>query len=192
MRLTAMRFKDYTWPHNPEIYTVENRRRVAVHKTALGSCVFQELGVSYQVLRGEGAFTGRKAYEQFQRLEEVFRSAGPGQLIHPVWKARRAYFVSLKLTEEPLPDYVRYRFEFWEEPEERGLPSVSILDPEPADGGGSGGGTGQGSGVYVVRKGDTLWGIAKRWGVTLKALIAANPQIKNPNLIYPGNEVRIP
>ena len=48
------------------------------------------------------------------------------------------------------------------------------------------------SAVYTVRKGDTLWGIAKRYGVTLTALIAANPQIKNPNLIYPGDRVRIP
>ena len=35
-------------------------------------------------------------------------------------------------------------------------------------------------------------GIARRYGVTLSSLIAANPQIKNPNLIYPGNEVRLP
>ena len=46
--------------------------------------------------------------------------------------------------------------------------------------------------VYMVRKGDTLWGIAKRYGVALTALIAANPQIKNPNLIYPGDRVNIP
>ena len=46
--------------------------------------------------------------------------------------------------------------------------------------------------VYTVRKGDTLWGIAKRYGVSLTALIAVNPQIKNPNLIYPGDRVRIP
>ena len=48
------------------------------------------------------------------------------------------------------------------------------------------------SAVYTVRSGDTLWGIAKRYGVTLTALIAANPQIKNPNLIYPGDEVILP
>ena len=43
-----------------------------------------------------------------------------------------------------------------------------------------------------MKRGDTLWGIARRYGVTLKSLIAANPQIKNPNLIYPGNEVTLP
>ena len=48
------------------------------------------------------------------------------------------------------------------------------------------------SAVYTVKKGDTLWGIAGRCGVPLTALIAANPQIKNPNLIYPGNRVNIP
>ena len=47
-------------------------------------------------------------------------------------------------------------------------------------------------GTYTVKRGDTLWGIAKRFGVNLTALIAANPQIKNPNLIYSGNEVRLP
>ena len=39
-----------------------------------------------------------------------------------------------------------------------------------------------------MRKGETLWGIAWRYGVALTALIAANPQIKNPNLIYPGDQ----
>lgn len=191
MQLAAMRFKDFTWPHNPEIYTAESRRRVVVHQTASGGCVFQELGGSYRILRGEGVFSGPRAYEQFQRLEEVFRSSGPGQLIHPVWKAQRAYFISLKLTEEPLPDFVRYSVEFWEEPE--AAPSVSILDREPGASfaGGEGASSG-GGGVYTVKKGDTLWGIAKRHGTALADLIAANPQIKNPNLIYPGNEVRIP
>ena len=49
-----------------------------------------------------------------------------------------------------------------------------------------------GTGVYTVKKGDTLWGISKRYGKELSAVIAANPQIKNPNLIYPGDEVRMP
>jgi LysM repeat protein len=46
--------------------------------------------------------------------------------------------------------------------------------------------------IYVVKPGDTLSGIAGRFGVTLGALEAANPQITNPDLIFPGQVIRIP
>ncbi|MBO9623381.1 MAG: LysM peptidoglycan-binding domain-containing protein [Sphingomonas sp.] len=53
-----------------------------------------------------------------------------------------------------------------------------------------GGSTGQGS--HVVKRGDTLSQIAAQNGVSLSALLVANPQITHPNLIFPGQEVRIP
>ena len=115
MRLTPMRFKEFTWPHNPEVYTVEYRRRLAVHRVPFGPCVLQDLGSVYRVLGGRGVFAGSKAYEQFQALASVFRQEGPGLLVHPVWQTERAYFASLTVTEEPLPDYVQYAFEFWED-----------------------------------------------------------------------------
>jgi spore coat assembly protein SafA len=48
------------------------------------------------------------------------------------------------------------------------------------------------SGNYTVKSGDTMWAIAQRSGVSLSALEAANPQIKNPNLIFPGQSINIP
>lgn len=47
-------------------------------------------------------------------------------------------------------------------------------------------------GTYTVRSGDTLSAIAAAHGVSYQALIAANPQIENPNLIYPGQVLTIP
>jgi spore coat assembly protein SafA len=44
----------------------------------------------------------------------------------------------------------------------------------------------------IVKKGDSLFEIAEREDVTLDALIAANPQIQDPNLIFPGQKVFIP
>ena len=41
-------------------------------------------------------------------------------------------------------------------------------------------------------QGDTLFEIAQRFGVSLQALIAANPQITNPDLIFPGQVICIP
>ncbi len=44
----------------------------------------------------------------------------------------------------------------------------------------------------VVAAGDTLILIAKRHGVTLKALLAANPQIENANRIKVGQTIKLP
>ena len=44
LRLQPMRYKDYTWPHNPETYTVEYRRQVVAHKVPMGGWVLQDLG----------------------------------------------------------------------------------------------------------------------------------------------------
>lgn len=43
---------------------------------------------------------------------------------------------------------------------------------------------------YTVKRGDTLWGIAQKYGVTVKYLANKNG-IKNPNLIYPGQMIKI-
>jgi LysM repeat protein len=45
---------------------------------------------------------------------------------------------------------------------------------------------------YEVRRGDTMAGIAAANGISLSALTAANPQVANPNRIYPGDSLRIP
>ncbi|HEY8910359.1 MAG TPA: LysM peptidoglycan-binding domain-containing protein [Desulfosporosinus sp.] len=45
--------------------------------------------------------------------------------------------------------------------------------------------------VYVVKKGDTIYKIAKRHGTTMQAIILAN-NLRNPNLIYPGQILLIP
>lgn len=44
---------------------------------------------------------------------------------------------------------------------------------------------------YKVRQGDTLWGIARKFGVTLEALMEAN-NIRTPHLLVPGMELIIP
>lgn len=46
--------------------------------------------------------------------------------------------------------------------------------------------------AHTVRAGETLSGIAERYGVSVGDLLAANRQITNPNLIQPGQTVTLP
>ena len=116
--LAAMRYKDYVWPHNPRVYTIEYHRDMAVQKFPMGVYHLQDLGRSYRVLKGEGEFVGPEAYDQFKELATLFYAGGTGPLIHPVWQPASAYFVELSLRQEPRPDYVSYTFTFWEGPSE--------------------------------------------------------------------------
>nr|DAX55324.1 MAG TPA: tail assembly protein [Caudoviricetes sp.] len=49
--------------------------------------------------------------------------------------------------------------------------------------------------THIVKRGDTLWGLAKRYygnGSLYPKIVSANPKIKNPNLIIDGWELVIP
>ena len=46
--------------------------------------------------------------------------------------------------------------------------------------------------THTISKGDTMWKIASKYQVGTSEIINANPQISNPNLIYPGQVLTIP
>lgn len=46
--------------------------------------------------------------------------------------------------------------------------------------------------IHTVVSGDTMWKIAVKYQVGISEIIAANPGIKNPALIYPGQKITIP
>jgi LysM repeat protein len=46
--------------------------------------------------------------------------------------------------------------------------------------------------VFVVLKDDTLQRIALRYGVPLKALVAANPDVHDPDILRVGQKIRLP
>jgi spore coat assembly protein SafA len=51
---------------------------------------------------------------------------------------------------------------------------------------------GTGNQLYIVQSGDTFLGIALQFGVTYSQLLAANPDIQDPNLILPGEQIVVP
>ena len=191
MRLSPMRYKDFVWPHNPRTYVIEYERVMAVNKVPYGRYQLQDLGPTRRILRGEGEFVGEDAYRTFQSLATVFYQEGPGLLVHPVWQCSNAYFVELSLAQEPRADYVRYTFAFWESYDDY-TQTLTSMEQNTGNSGGTAGNSSANSGTWhTVRRGESLWAIAVQYGLSLSTLISLNPQIKNPNLIYVGQKVRV-
>ena len=46
--------------------------------------------------------------------------------------------------------------------------------------------------TYTVQSGDSMWKIAKKYEIGVSEIKSANPQIKNANMIYPGDVLTIP
>src|SRR3954454_11016907 len=46
--------------------------------------------------------------------------------------------------------------------------------------------------IHIVQKGDTLWKIAKKYGVNFEELKKMNSQLSNPDMIMPGMKVKVP
>ena len=192
MNLTPMRFKTFVWPHNPRTYTITFKRELANFKVPFGRYYLQNLGLTRRVLKGEGEFVGEGAYDKFKELACLFYEESAGVLVHPVWMTTTAWFAGLELKQEPRSDYVSYSFEFWEvnppmtskltETELRGTVGEEIGSESLA--------VNQQT-YHTVVSGDTLWDIANTYEVSLPQIIDWNPQIKNPNLIYPGEKVRV-
>ncbi|MBH0230003.1 SafA/ExsA family spore coat assembly protein [Halobacillus yeomjeoni] len=46
--------------------------------------------------------------------------------------------------------------------------------------------------IHIVQKDDTLWKIAKKYGVDFEELKAMNTQLSNPDMIMPGMKIKVP
>ena len=180
MNLTPMRYKDYTWPHNPRVYEIGFSKDIACHKVPFGAYVLQNMGRSRRVLKGEGEFAGEHAYEQFRKLATVFYENTPGILVHPLWQESNAYIVSLKLKEVPTENYVAYSFEFWESFDQYGDVTEAGQDGygEPA------------VNYYVLRTGESFWTAAAKFGGAAR-LLQLNPGIRNIGSLPEGTRLKV-
>ena len=189
MYLAPMRVKEYVWPHNPRVYEISYQKQIAVHAVPFGLYTLQNMGRRQRVLRGEGEFAGSGAYAEFKCLASVFYGNTPGTLVHPLWDTTTAYFVHLALRQEPTRGYVSYEFEFWEcyNGYDGSIQSVAA----PPSGSEQTVPAAPAERYYTAVWGDTMWGIALRNGMTLSQLLALNPQVRNPNILYVGDQLRI-
>lgn len=191
MSLSPLKFKNYTWPVNPATYKMIYEKNTAVHHYPYTNInEIEDLGMKPREVNGTGEFIGEGAYEEFGKLASIFYDTGPGLLVHPIWQIQQAVFTRLEPEQEPTPNYVKYSFAFIEH-----IPETKIVEvkkemvmpysheEKPTTL------TKIESKEHIVKKGECLSVIAKRYGTTWRAIAKKNPSIKNPNLIYPGQKL---
>ena len=120
--MDKLKFKDFTWPENPERYRVESEREPVYGLNEEGVVGFTGLGPRKRVITGSGCFHGSDAYTNFKALEALTADASAGSLVHPVWGTVTAFFTGLTLEQEPKADYVAYSFTFREADSDGGIP----------------------------------------------------------------------
>ena len=120
--MDKLRYKTWEWPRNPETWVQEAVREPVYTKNASNVMVFSGMSPVKRTVSGKGVFVGSNAYEDFKALEQLFRDATCGSLIHPVWGEFNMYFTELELTQEPKANYVSYRYTFREADDKNAIP----------------------------------------------------------------------
>ncbi|WP_432400927.1 LysM peptidoglycan-binding domain-containing protein [Wukongibacter sp. M2B1] len=191
MSLALLKYKSYTWPVNPETYAMRFEKNTAIHHypyTHINE--IEDLGLKPREVSGNGEFIGEGAYEEFKKLATVFYDSGIGKLIHPIWQIQEAVFTRLELEQEPTPNYVKYSFTFTEHITENQIEEfdngnyvendtsedvlVASINNETT--------------THIVKDGEFLFAIAKKYNTTWQEIAAKN-NLKNPNIITPGQKL---
>lgn len=207
-------YKNFEFPYNPArtSYTID--RTYIKHKyPQLAGTELEDLGVNACVISGEGAFVGKNAYHKWRQLLQQYKKKGVGTVSHPVFTdVTRGLMTSLTGSIEPMKDYISYSFEIIADSE----PSISdyisnyvnkvndnnktnsTKDKDSSknkntdtDNDGT-----KGKLTHTVVRGECLSVIcaryAKKFNTTISwQKIAKYNNMKNPDLIYVGDKIKI-
>jgi hypothetical protein len=210
LKLAPMKYKDYTWMFNPTTTTYSASRSYVTHKYPELWMVEQEdMEANVVVISGSGEFFGPSAYLEWDRINTVYKTHGPGAFFHPVYKdITMALMTKLEGVVNPTGNYVSYTFEFVGS---QFITDAHAVTPDPdhnsslapASSGSSGSGGGSTDNIYgisdykyTVCSDDTLWGIAAWYykdGSKYTTIYDANrDQLSNPDVISVGQVLTLP
>lgn len=176
MNNSRMKYKDFEWKHNPETIEITLERGLRRHLVPYVGGLVQDMGGAGRVIKGSGCFFGEECLLTFLELSAVLDEHGPGTLSLPGLEPFSAVVRSYGLSCEPGPELVRYQFEFWE------TAAVETASPAGAAAAKS----------HTAQSGETLWSVALLYGVTVDGLLKANPGIRRPADLTPGQRVVLP
>jgi hypothetical protein len=112
-KLNQIRYKDFTFPHNPETTGFRCDRSYIKHKyPELSGSELEDFGANAIIITGDGYFFGENAYTDFHKLYKQYVRNGVGDFRHPVFtEVTRGLMTNLEGTISPEKDAIKYSFE---------------------------------------------------------------------------------
>jgi hypothetical protein len=129
-KLNEIRYKDFTFPHNPETTGFKCDRSYIRHKYPnLAGNELEDFGINAIVITGSGYFFGEDAYSNFDKLFKEFEKNGVGDFSHPIYtQVTRGLMVNLESTVDPEVNSIKYSFEIVADTEPNTKESLKSYD----------------------------------------------------------------
>lgn len=111
--LSSMKYKSFTWKHNPATCAYSCDRSYVSHKyPGINGAELEDMGTGAITITGDGEFFGSDAYSNWVKLNKEFEKAKPGVVSHPVFtNVTRGLLTKLQAKMEPRENYVSFSFE---------------------------------------------------------------------------------
>lgn len=169
MKTSSMRYKGFTWHHNPKVLQIKNSKDTLILKYPYSFQQVKEMFRESCVIKGEGELYGENCIEQFNALNKLFREKGEGVLSVCALPSINAFFTKLELLCEPKENVISYSFEFVESS------TKEIAEFKPS--------------IHTALSGETLWDISNTYNIPIEQLAKLNPWYKRPDSVSKGDKV---
>lgn len=111
---TILKYKNYTWPCNPETCNVTMSRPVTLNKDSAGALSQTQTATEPRQVRGEGILSANDLSAEYTALWALLQTGGAGTLVLDGLPSMRAYLTELEFIQIPYEGAMRYRFAFVE------------------------------------------------------------------------------
>lgn len=170
MELALMRFKGFTLWCNPQSIEITSENSTTDYILPYSGEKSEDIGRKCRVIKGKGELRGKDCLEQYAELYALQAKGGEGILSLPITEPMFALFTKITALADSSPDTISYSFQF--------LETCSVKTSEVSK-------------RHIVKKDETLFDIAYKYGVTVDSLLMLNPQVKRPDELNTIEEIKL-
>lgn len=171
MKLSAMRFKGFTWHHNPKSLTIKCSDKIVSYSYPHFRAVVESFYSEPVTVSGVGELYGEDCLKQYERLQELYKEGKSGVLCLPKLMPIYACFEKLNVEASTTPSLLTYSFTF------RQVKQLERLNNIPK--------------TYTLTEDCTLFDVAYQFNVGLESLVEINNNIMFINELKAGQVVRL-